>query len=503
MTTPSVSPALQVPTTIDYTSKDFTGFMQSMIAYAASVMPDWNTGSEGDMGVALLEMFAYPLDILSYYGDRISQESYLPTATQRLSLLNIAQLLGYTVSNGSAATGTVTFQTANPGSAVVIPAGTQVATDFNTVIDSPVIYQTDSTVTCEGNGATVTVGITQGVTTTQAPVGTSTGLPGQTFQLPVTGIIDGTVQVFVQTSVVPQQWSYVQYLANAGGSAAVYTTYVDANGLTWIEFGDNLNGLIPSQGLIVYATYTVGVGSAGNVSAGVVGELVDPIDGLTVPVNADGTFQSSAMSGGADAETNDQIRANAPQLFATQQRAVSVADFQAMAQNVQGVSVANVVALHSTSVSIYALGPDYQPASSQLQADILAYFQGNTLAGVSVTCAQPALVPIDVGSSSNNVQLQVASGYLQTSVVQNVQTALTAMLQPPNVSFGQLLTVGQVYQTIMAVAGVEWVVVPVFAREIISNGTDAGGETGTGSIQLRGSEIAAPGNFYITANGGF
>src|SRR5579859_4749249 len=124
---PSVSPALQVPSNIDYTSKDFTGFMQSMIAYAQTIMPDWNTGSEGDMGVALLELFAYPLDILSYYGDRISAESYLLTAQQRLSLLNIAQLLGYTVSNGTPATGTVTFQTPNPGPEVNIPPGTQVA----------------------------------------------------------------------------------------------------------------------------------------------------------------------------------------------------------------------------------------------------------------------------------------------------------------------------------------------------------------------------------------
>lgn len=494
----TVSLALQVPTT-DKTSKDFTGFMQSMVAYAASVMPDWNTASEGDMGVALLEMFAYPLDILSYYGDRISQESYLPTATQRLSLLNIAHLLGYTVSNGSAASGTVTFQTANPGSAVVIPAGTQVATDFSTAIDAPVIYQTTETMTCEGNGATVTIPVLQGVTTTQTPIGTSTGLPGQVFQLPQTGIIDGTVQVYVQTSVLPQQWSYVQYLADSSASEMVFTTYLDANGLTWVEFGDNLNGLIPGQGLIVYATYTVGAGSAGNVAEGIVGEIVNPVDGLTVPVTGDGTFTSSAMSGGADPETNDQIRANAPQIFATQQRAVGLDDYQAMASNVQGVTVASAVAMHSTSISIYALGPDYQPASTQLQQQILAYFQGpplRTQAGATVSCAQPALIPIDVGSSGNQVQLQVAPAYQQSGVLQNVQTALTALLQPPKITFGELLTVGQIYQTVMAVAGVEWVVVPVFTREDVT-------QTGTASIQLRGSEVPAPGNFFIVANGGY
>ena len=494
----TVSPALQVPSNIDYTSKDFAAFMQSMVAYAQQVMPDWNTGSEGDMGVALLELFSYPLDILSYYGDRISQEAYLPTATQRLSLLNIAQLLGYTVSNGTPATGTVTFQTANPGVAVFIPAGTQVATDFTTSIDSPVIYQTDTSVTCPDNGGTVTVDVTQGQTYSQVPVGTSSGLPGQVFQLPQTGIIDGSVSVYVQTSVSPQQWSYVQYLVDSGASDMVFTTYLDASGLTWVEFGDNLNGLIPSQGLVIYATYTVGAGSAGNVAAGVVGELVNPIDGLSIPLQDDGiTFQSSAMSGGADPETNDQIRVNAPGVFATQQRAISPADFEAMAQNIQGVTVASAVAQHATSVTVYALGPDYQPASAALQANILAYFAaGRTMAGVTVSCAEPSLIAIDIGTGGNPVQLQVSDNYLQESVIQNVQTALTSLLQPPNVSFGQLLTVGAVYQVIMAVAGVEWVVVPVFTREDVT-------QTGTANIQLRGSEVATPGAINMSANGGF
>lgn len=498
MATPSVSPALQVPSTIDYTSKDFVAFMQSMVQYAGNVMPQWNTSSEGDMGVALLEMFAYPLDILSYYGDRISQESYLPTATQRLSLLNIAALLGYTVSNGSPATGTVTFQTANPGNAVVIAAGTQVATNFTTSIDSPVIYETDAKVTCPDNGGTVTVAVTQGQTFRGVPLGSSTGLPGQVFQLPQSGIIDGSVKVYVQTAVNPQQWSYVQYLVDSTASAMVYTTYLDQNGLTWVEFGDNLNGLIPSQGLLVFATYRVGNGSTGNVAGGVVGEIVNPIDGLSIPLQSDGiTFQSSAMSGGADPETNDQIRANAPGVFATQQRAVSPSDFTAMAQNIQGVTVASTVAAHATSVTVYALGPDYMPASAQLQSNILAYFDaGRTMAGVSVTCAQPALIAMDVGSTGSPVQLQVSDAYLQTSVVQNVQTALTALFQPPNVAFGQLLTVGEVYQVIMAVAGVEWVVVPVFARADVA-------QTGTANIQLRGSEVATPGTFTVQASGGF
>lgn len=493
-------PLLQIPTSIDYTSKDFAAFTTSMLNYAGAIMPNWNTSSEGDFGVALVELFAYAADILSYYGDRISQEAYLPTATQRLSLLNIAQLLGYTVSNGSPATGTVTFQTASPGPAITIPQGTQVATSFQIASDAPVIYQTTHVATCPANGGTVTVPVSQGITYTMVPIGTATGLPGMVLQLPQTQVIDGTVTVYVQSVSGSQQWSHVQYLVDSGPNDMVFTSFVDSTGVTNIEFGDNINGLVPPVGLVVWATYTVGEGSEGNQAAGVVGTLVFPVDGLFIPLLGDGvTYNSSAMSGGADPESNDSIRANAPQAFQTQNRAVSPADFQALALNVPGVTVASAVANHSTSVSLYVLGPSLQAPGQGLINNILAYFAGKTLAGVTLSVATPSLIPIDVGSPSgggvNEMQLQVKPNYLQATAQTNVQTALTNLFQPPSTSFGQLLTVGEIYSTVMSVPGVAWCVIPLFTREDVP-------QTTTNSIQLRASEIAVPGNFYINANGG-
>src|SRR5580698_6694740 len=106
---PAYFPVLQVPSSIDYTSKDWTGFVTSMLNYASVIMPQWDTSSEGDFGVMLIELVAYVCDILSFYGDRLTQEAYLPTATQRLSIINLAQLLGYVPAQGSPASGTVTF----------------------------------------------------------------------------------------------------------------------------------------------------------------------------------------------------------------------------------------------------------------------------------------------------------------------------------------------------------------------------------------------------------
>jgi uncharacterized phage protein gp47/JayE len=497
---PAFYPVLQPPASIDYTSKDWLGFVTSMLNYAQIILPQWDTSSEGDFGVMLVETLAYALDILSFYGDRLTQEAYLPTATQRLSILNLARLLGYVPTNGSPATGTVTFQNST-GTAIVVPSDTQVASLFNTAADQPIIYETNAAVTVPANGTAV-ASVTQGISYTQQIIGVSNGTAAQSFQIPQANVEDGTVTVFVAgintTNLI--QWNQVTFLVDAGPNDLSYSLFVDENQITNIQFGDNINGAIPGIGLTIYASYTIGAGSAGNQPAGTVGALVTAINGISVPLqSATSTlYNSSAMAGGSDPETNDQIRANAPLSYTTQQRAVSLIDFTNLALQVPGVLEANAVANHSTSVSLYVLGPNYQPATTVLQQAILNYFNGpppKMLAGVTLSIGTPALILVDAGSSGSNIQLQVLPNFNQGIVVQNVTTALQAALSPPNTSFGELLQVSTLYSAVMSVPGVAWVIIPVMTREDVT-------QANVNPIQFRQSEIPVAGNVYITAAGG-
>lgn len=495
---------LKAPASIDYTSKDWQGFVNSMLQYANVIAPEWDTSSEGDFGVMLVELFAYCMDILSFYGDRLTQEAYLPTATQKLSVLNLAQLLGYIPVIGTPATGTVTFQTSNPGPAVTVPAGTQVATAFNTSLDQPIIYQTNAAVTVAANGGTAVANVTQGITYSLQALGVSDGTASQAFQIAQPNVQSGTISVYVSGSSGNVLWTPINFLVDASPTATVYSIYTDENNLTHIQFGDNINGQIPPVGLTIYATYNIGVGSAGNQPAGSVGVIVTgSISGVTIPLQSSTStlYQSSAMSGGSDPETINQIRANAPKAYATQTRAVSATDFSSLALNVPGVLMSNAVANHNTSVTLYVLGPNYLAPSTGLQNNILNYFNGTndgvkkTLAGVSLTIGTPSLVPVDVGSVANNVTLQVLPNYNQAVVLANVTTAVQSVLAPPTTTFGMLLNVSSIYSAIMAVPGVQYVLIPVMTREDVT-------QTTNNPIQFRQSEIPVAGNFYVTATGG-
>lgn len=492
--------ALAIPTSIDYTSKDFTSFVSGMLTYAAQAAPDWNPGSEGDFGLVMVELMAYVGDILSYYGDRLSQEAYLPTATQRLSVLNIAQLLGYVPYGALPAGGTVTFTTFAGGPSVTVPGGTQVST--NVVPDQltePPVFETTADVTVPGNAGTASVTVTQGIRYTKIQLGTSDGTPGQAFAVPQLQVQNNSVQVFVDgvNPDAPDAWNQVDFLIDAGPEDEDFAISTDQSGVTWVTFGDNTNGVIPGTGLNVWASYQVIAGAAGNLPAGAVNTISSPVGGVDIALLPDNvTPDSTAMTGGSDPESTESIRTHAAQAFRAQYRAVSLQDYNDLAMNVPGVMMVNAISQHSTSVALYVAGANYLAPNTALVNAILDYFDGKQADGVSLSVVPPSIIAIDVGVAANPMQLVVRDGFSQVAVTTNVKTALQSLLSPPNVIFGQLLNVSDLYEVALAVDGVAYCVIPAFSREDVPQANDA-------SIQLRPTEFATPGQIFMTVTGGF
>jgi predicted phage baseplate assembly protein len=82
-------------------------FKRSMLARVSSTdlpgLRDLNTRDDDDFAVALLDAWAAVADVLTFYSERIANESYLRTATERVSLLHLARLIGYELAPGVAA----------------------------------------------------------------------------------------------------------------------------------------------------------------------------------------------------------------------------------------------------------------------------------------------------------------------------------------------------------------------------------------------------------------
>jgi hypothetical protein len=65
---------------------------------------DLTTRDPGDFSISLLDGWATVADVLTFYQERIANEGYLRTATERRSILELARLIGYALRPGVAAT---------------------------------------------------------------------------------------------------------------------------------------------------------------------------------------------------------------------------------------------------------------------------------------------------------------------------------------------------------------------------------------------------------------
>src|SRR5947208_2390291 len=83
-----------------------------------------------DPAIALLDSWATVADVLTFYQERIANEGYLRTATERRSILELARLIDYKLRPGVAATVYLAYtlaedlsQTPPAATETIIPAG--------------------------------------------------------------------------------------------------------------------------------------------------------------------------------------------------------------------------------------------------------------------------------------------------------------------------------------------------------------------------------------------
>jgi len=123
---------------ITYRTGTWATFKESMLARLSSseypALAGLKTRNNDDFSIALLDAGSAMLDILTFYQERLANESYLRTATQLQSLTELARLIGYQPAPGVSSSVYLSFTLqAAPGSptdptttAITIPKGTQV-----------------------------------------------------------------------------------------------------------------------------------------------------------------------------------------------------------------------------------------------------------------------------------------------------------------------------------------------------------------------------------------
>ena len=451
---------------VDYTSRDYSAILADMTSLIPNFAPTWTNRDPADFGMTMLELFAYMGDIINYYIDRAANEALITTATQRNSVLQIAKLLGYNPTASKPSTVTLTFQNSS-ASAITLPALTQVATSLvANATTSQVIFETNSAVIIPAkvgstNGS-VTVVATQGETVSNEIIGVSDGSPNQMYQLVNSSVINDSVEVTINGV----SYQKVENLIDSNSYDPVFSVYTTADDITYIMFGDSVSGRIPPNGIQIYATYRIGGGTLGNIASNTI-KYVIKVPGGAIPAGLTVSNQDISISGdgaatgGADAESTDSIRINAPLSIRAINRAVSLADYSYLAVQVSGVSKAIATANVYTSVTLYfapagdpgVASDNTTPTSvfNNLVPTVLAYLVDKAPANTTITFQPPKYVGVYL-----TVSITVAPSFKQSSVLSSVTSVLNSLFYIDNVVFGDTIAVSDVYSAIASVDGVAY-----------------------------------------------
>src|SRR5262245_32981780 len=107
---PTAVPEPELAVAIDYLAKDYASFRQALLDFIPTRLPAWTERNEADIGMLLLELLAATADNLSYMQDRVANEAFLGSATQRRSVAGYLALIGYQMDEGASAYTWLQFQ---------------------------------------------------------------------------------------------------------------------------------------------------------------------------------------------------------------------------------------------------------------------------------------------------------------------------------------------------------------------------------------------------------
>ncbi|GLZ78617.1 hypothetical protein Afil01_34240 [Actinorhabdospora filicis] len=486
---------------VDYTNLGYEALRESMLDIARRTLPEWTDHSPNDLGVLLIELFAYASDITLYYQSRIASQLFPATSDEPEAMVQLMRLLGFQPRSAVAATVELAVALdATQALPVTVPAGTAFLT--TTPAGERLQFETPraTVITAADLGPVIEddlrwflpVAAVEGRTVTAEVAGTSDGSPDQHHALAEKPVIDGSVTVTIAGPGGETLWHEVKSLAAATPVQRCFAVQRDADGGVTLLFGDGVNGAIPPRGsgsdqVEIRADYRVGGGAAGNVPPGTeFTTSVSEIRRCNTPAGG---------SGGTERESLDLSRDLAPRLYRAQDRAVTADDYVELALRTPGVGKARAVALNWNDVLLYVApsGRVDQP-SELLRRDLLAAFESSRMATSTLRVLGPE--PADVYLSAN---VRAEPYYLQSDVYAAVTAAAAGLLAFDAVGFGEPLYLSRLYDALQSLPQVASLTVTQFSRDPL------GGVDADGVIELAPFELARPGyadTIHLVVEGG-
>jgi len=255
-------------------------------------------------------------------------------------------------------------------------------------------------------------------------------------------------------------WHLADSVAGLGPADRSYVLRTDDGGQTTVVFGNGEYGArLPTGAENVRATYRSTLGKAGNVKKEQISQLA------TRPLGVKDVINPLPASGGADRESRDQARRNAPLAVLALDRLISVQDYADFARTFAGVGKASAARLSDGRVQLVHVtiaGEDDIPIRED--SDLFLNLEqalrrfGDPRQPLRLAVRQRTFLVVEA-------DVRILPDYLWEAVEPKIRAAMLEAFGFDRCDLGQDALLSEVYRVIQGVRGVDLVDVNLFARK--------------------------------------
>ena len=336
----------------NFTNLDFDQIKTSLKDYLQNNSDFTDYDFEGSNLSTILDVLAYNTYITSYNANMISNEVFIDSATLRENVVALARNIGYVPRSKKSSRTKINFsvnlRSVSPSPPNITLKKGPVASTGNQFRNQSFVFNIpeDKTVSIiDGIAVFDDLEIYEGTVIDQTFTYSSRN-PFQKFILPNTGIDLDTLVVKVkpssQSSVVTKYERHDNLFDNdtgttVNGNSNIFFLQEVTSEQYELIFGDGIFGKKLQDGNVIEVSYIVTSGDSANGVNNFTysGKLSYVRNSVEIVVTSGISFISSRLpsSGGENIEGVDSIRKYAPQIYATQNRALSANDYEILIPN--------------------------------------------------------------------------------------------------------------------------------------------------------------------------
>ena len=324
---------------VNFSNVDFDQIKESIKDYLRANSNFTDYDFEGSNLSTIIDTLAYNTYINSYNANMVTNEIFIDSATLRNNIVSLARNIGYVPRSRKASAANISF-TVNASNTTAVTltlkAGIVAITNRQFGTQSYIFsIPSDITVPVKSNGVAEfkNIDIYQGTYVTQNFT-VSSQTPNQKFILTNSGIDTSLISVIVresQQSTVSRKYNQFDSLVSVTSTSPIYFLQESDGERYELLFGDGIFGQKLQEPNYITASYIITNGEDGNGISGFsfAGQIADN-NGNPITSGISLLSTNTASKGGSDIESVESVRKYSTQIYSSQYRAVTAADFEAI-----------------------------------------------------------------------------------------------------------------------------------------------------------------------------